>query len=86
MTKRLFAMMLVLVMVLSMLPTGVLAEGAEQTMAEKHTLYTVQASHDHVANDAHICEHCVAAGKTGDDAKPTWIAWGDDNGRKYFKR
>lgn len=83
--KRFLAMLLAVVMVVSLLPVGVLAEGsgtpAPQAEGEKsklHTTYTVQPSHDHSATagvDAHICEHCVAKGLTGDAAKPAWTAW-----------
>ena len=85
--KRFLAMLLAVVMVVSVLPTGVLAEGdsgttaqTAQTTAEKHTKYSVLTSHAHEENDAHICEHCVAAGAA--DTTPTWTAWGDDAAEK----
>ena len=73
MIKRSLALLLALVMVLSMLPMNILAEG--QSTAEKHTAYTAPlAQHNHAASgDAHICEHCVAKGLTGADAIPEWI-------------
>lgn len=72
MMKRSLALLLAMVMVLSMLPMNILAEG--QSTAEKNTAYTEPlAQHAHAASgDAHICEHCVAAGKTGADAVPEW--------------
>ena len=83
--KRFLAMLLAVVLVVSLLPVGVWAESSgtptPQVEGEKsklHTTYTVQLSHDHSATagvDAHICEHCVAKGLTGDAAKPEWKAW-----------
>ena len=72
MLKRSFAMLLAIVLVLSLLPLNVIAEST----AQKNTAYTEPlAQHNHAASgDAHICEHCVAAGKTGSDAVPTWTA------------
>lgn len=74
MMKRSFALLLAMVMVLSMLPMNILAEG--QSTAEKNTQYTAPLTqHDHLASgDAHVCEHCVAAGKTGAEATPAWTA------------
>ena len=72
MMKRTFAMLLALVMVLSLLPMNVVAE----SIAETNTAYAEPlAQHAHAASgDAHICEHCVAAGKTGTAAVPQWQA------------
>ena len=77
--KRVLSLFLALVLVLSALPVGVIAES--QTTAQKNTLYTEPlAQHAHAASgDAHICEHCVAAGKTGADAVPAWQAWSSTN-------
>lgn len=72
MLKRTLAMLMVIVTVLGLLPLNVIAEST----AQKNTAYTAPLTqHAHAASgDAHICEHCVAAGKTGDAAKPNWQA------------
>ena len=79
MIKRSLALLLALVMVLSMLPMNILAEG--QSTAEKNTAYTAPLTqHAHAASgDAHICEHCVEGGKTGAAAIPEWKAWDSTN-------
>ena len=70
--KKLIAQLLAMVMVLSMLPMSIWAEG--QSTAEKNTAYTAPLTqHDHLASgDAHVCEHCVAGAKTGAEAIPEW--------------
>ena len=72
MLKRSFAMLLAIVLVLGLLPVNVIAEST----ADKNTAYTEPLlQHNHAATgDGHICEHCVAAGKTGDAAVPQWQA------------
>lgn len=72
MMKRSLALLLAMVMVLSMLPMSIWAEG--QSTAEKNTAYTAPLTqHDHLASgDAHVCEHCVAGTKTGAAAIPEW--------------
>lgn len=88
--KRFLAMLIAIVMVVSVLPLGVWAEGSgtpvpqaetvmpQGEMAAQHTQYAIQQPHAHADTagvDDHICEHCVAKGLTGDAAKPKWIAW-----------
>ena len=68
MAKRILAMLLVMAMVFSVLPTGVFAEGeGQQGQPVKQT----QGSHD---DSKHKCEHC--------DTTLTWTAWGDDAAEK----
>ena len=61
--KKLFAILLTVCLVASMLPV--------QTFAEQDQTETL-AAHD---DATHICEHCVAAGAA--DTTPTWTAWGE---------
>ena len=77
--KRVLSLVLALIMVLSALPLGVVAES--QSTAQKNTAYAAPlAQHAHAASgDAHICEHCVAAGKTGAAATPAWQTWSSTN-------
>ena len=69
MTKRILAMFLVLVMVMGLLPMNVFAGAAED-----HTKYSAQTTH---TDAAHICEHCVAGGKSEADATVEWTPWGE---------
>ena len=72
MTKRLLAFLLSTVMVLSMLPVSIMAEGAEPlSTAQQHTKYETLTAHD----GSHICEHCIAAGKTEAEATVEWKPW-----------
>ena len=70
MMKRTFAMLLAVALVLGLLPMSAVAE-------QLNTAYTAPLEqHEHApSGDAHICEHCVAAGKTGAEATPEWKAW-----------
>ena len=79
MKRRILALFLMLALLVSYLPMGIIAE--EKSTAETHTLYAAPlAQHAHTASgDAHICEHCVAAGKTGAAATPAWQAWSSTN-------
>ena len=74
MTKRILAMLLAVIMVVGVLPMSVFAEGST---AEEHTKYEPQSAH---TDAAHICEHCIAAGKSEAEATITWTPWGDDAG------
>ena len=76
MTKRIFAMLLAVVMVVGLLPMNVFAG----TAADR-TKYTAPlAAHD---SSLHICEHCVAAdGTTTTPPAEGWTPWGDDEAEK----
>ena len=69
MNKRIFAMLLAVCMIVAMLPMNVLAGAAED-----HTKYEALTAHD---DAKHICEHCIAAGKSAAEATVTWTAWGE---------
>ena len=70
MKKRLAALLLVLALLLTCVPVGVVAEGtgSEQTQ-EETTVAVLHEEHDH-QDDAHKCEHC--------NQFVTWQKWGDD--------
>lgn len=69
MTKRILAMLLAAAMVVGLLPMNVIAGTAED-----RTKYTALEAHD---NAKHICEHCIAEGKSEAEATVTWTPWGE---------
>lgn len=70
MAKRILAMLLVMAMVFSVMPTGVLAEGEGQGQPAQQAL----DAHD---DSKHKCEHCLKLGKTDAEAIVAWEPWGD---------
>ena len=78
MAKRILAMLLVMAMVFSVLPTGVFAEGEGQGQPGQPAPQALTAHDD----SQHKCERCLGAGKTDAEATITWTKWGDDAAEK----
>ena len=70
MKKRILAMLLAVTLVIGILPVNTFAAGT----AEERTKYESLTAHE---DAKHICEHCIAAGKTDAEATVTWTPWGE---------